>query len=105
MEPVVTCILNCKAGSHEAADGQSLIERIAAEQGRNVRVVVCGGGEDLGALAQQARDTGGLVVAGGGDGTVSAVGASLVDSDAGLGVLPMGTLNHFAKDLGIPLDA
>ena len=30
--------------------------------------------------------------------------AALVDSDAALGVLPLGTLNHFAKDLGIPLE-
>lgn len=104
MDPTVTCILNCKAGSHEAAEGQELIQRIASEQGRSARVVVCSGGEDLGALARQAQKAGGLVAAGGGDGTVSAVAAALVDSDVPLGVLPMGTLNHFAKDLGIPLD-
>jgi diacylglycerol kinase family enzyme len=44
------------------------------------------------------------VVAGGGDGTVSAVAGALVGTDAALGVLPMGTLNHFAKDVGIPLN-
>lgn len=104
MEPTVTCILNCKAGSHEAAESQELIQRIAAEQGWSARVVVCSGGEDLGALARQAQKTGGLVAAGGGDGTVSAVAAALVDSNVPLGVLPMGTLNHFAKDLGIPLN-
>lgn len=43
------------------------------------------------------------VVAGGGDGTVSAVAQLLAGTDAALGVLPMGTLNHFAKDLGMPL--
>ena len=103
LERAVTCILNCRA-SQEAAEGQEAIERIAAELGRGVRVVVCGGGEDLGALARQARETGGLVAVGGGDGTVSAVAAALVDGSVPLGVLPMGTLNHFAKDLGIPLD-
>ncbi len=45
-----------------------------------------------------------VVVAGGGDGTLSSVAAGLVNSGIALGVLPLGTLNHFAKDLGIPLD-
>ena len=35
---------------------------------------------------------------------ISSVGAALVDTGVALGVLPLGTLNHFAKDLGIPLD-
>lgn len=45
-----------------------------------------------------------VVVAGGGDGTLSAIAARLVDTGIPLGVLPLGTLNHFAKDLNIPLD-
>ena len=45
-----------------------------------------------------------VVVAGGGDGTVNAVASELVGTGKILGVLPLGTLNHFAKDLCIPLD-
>jgi len=45
-----------------------------------------------------------MVVAGGGDGTINAVASVLVDTGIAFGVLPLGTLNHFAKDLNIPLD-
>lgn len=45
------------------------------------------------------------VVAAGGDGTINAVAARVAEAaETTLGVLPLGTLNHFAKDLGIPLD-
>jgi diacylglycerol kinase family enzyme len=45
-----------------------------------------------------------VIVAGGGDGTISAVAGVLAGTEKTLGVLPLGTLNHFAKDLGLPLD-
>lgn len=45
-----------------------------------------------------------VIVAGGGDGTVGCVAGQLVGRDAALGVLPLGTLNHFARDIGIPLE-
>ena len=45
-----------------------------------------------------------LFVAAGGDGTVNNVVQALVNTDAALGVIPAGTYNHFARDLGIPLE-
>jgi diacylglycerol kinase family enzyme len=45
-----------------------------------------------------------VVVAAGGDGTVSAVAGRIAATGRALGVIPGGTLNHFAKDLGVPSD-
>jgi diacylglycerol kinase family enzyme len=41
------------------------------------------------------------VLVAGGDGTIGTAAATLVDTPAELAVLPGGTLNHFARDLGI----
>ncbi len=45
-----------------------------------------------------------VVVACGGDGTISSVARAVAGTPMPLGIVPLGTLNHFAKDLGIPLD-
>jgi diacylglycerol kinase family enzyme len=45
-----------------------------------------------------------IVVAGGGDGTLSATASGVIGTEACFGVLPVGTLNHFARDLKLPLD-
>jgi diacylglycerol kinase family enzyme len=45
-----------------------------------------------------------MVVAAGGDGTMNAVASALIGTGTAMGVLPLGTLNHFAKDLKIPLE-
>lgn len=44
----------------------------------------------------------GLVILGGGDGSVSSVVDFLADKDVTLGLLPLGTANDFARTLGIP---
>ncbi len=44
------------------------------------------------------------IVVGGGDGSISTVAGVLAGSGTPLGILPLGTLNHFAKDLGVPID-
>jgi diacylglycerol kinase family enzyme len=45
-----------------------------------------------------------MIVAAGGDGTISAVARAVAGTGVPLGILPLGTLNHFARDLGIPAD-
>lgn len=44
------------------------------------------------------------IIVGGGDGTISTLAGVVAGTDVPLGIIPLGTLNHFAKDLKIPLD-
>ena len=79
--------------------------RIAAEFGCAPDIQVTGSGRELVDLAERtARDGARMVVTGGGDGTVSAVAGALAGTRIPLAVLPLGTLNHLAKDLHIPLE-
>jgi diacylglycerol kinase family enzyme len=61
---------------------------------------------DLDRHCTEAADAQGVdaLVAAGGDGTISTAAAAVAGTEMKLGVLPLGTLNHFAKDAGIPLD-
>jgi diacylglycerol kinase family enzyme len=52
------------------------------------------------AIAQGA----GLIIVGGGDGSVSSAAQAVAETGAKLAILPLGTLNHLARDLGIPLN-
>jgi diacylglycerol kinase family enzyme len=100
----VVCILNGGAGTCDRDAARALLQRIAGEHGAELEIEAPERGADFTALARAAVEAGASVVAaGGGDGTINAVAAALIGSKASLGVLPLGTLNHFAKDLGIPL--
>jgi diacylglycerol kinase family enzyme len=105
--PSVTVILNEAAGAGAKKDKtlRDLIIRILGQHGMQTNVRVVTHGDTITAMAEAAvRDGATVVVAGGGDGTVSSVASVLVDSEVALGILPLGTLNHFAKDLGLPLE-
>jgi YegS/Rv2252/BmrU family lipid kinase len=64
--------------------------------------------EDRGHATELARqavvDGAKLIIAGGGDGTVHEIAAGMWDSDAVLGVIPLGSGNDFAGSQGIPMD-
>lgn len=60
---------------------------------------------DAEALAERAIEQGfGTVVAAGGDGTVNEVVNGIAGANVDFGVLPVGTINVFAQELGIPMD-
>jgi diacylglycerol kinase family enzyme len=65
-----------------------------------VRVV---DGKNLIAELKRAASDGQMLVAGGGDGTISAAASVAYEAGIPLGVLPAGTMNLFARSLGLPL--
>jgi diacylglycerol kinase family enzyme len=99
----ISVILNSSAGNRRADMAADIADAFAAA-GVTAEVTSFGPGEDPAAAARRASAHADVVVAAGGDGTVSSVANAVVDSRAALGVLPAGTLNHFAKDLALPLD-
>jgi len=77
------------------------------EAGLTTTVVETGRAGDAIALARDAASDVGVVVAAGGDGTINEVVTGLLQrADGGppLGIIPLGTANVFALELGIPLD-
>ncbi len=101
----IVVIVNSSAGT--AAKRERIEVELAdlfRAAGTRTEVVALERGQDPTAVARDASARASIVVAAGGDGTVSSVAAAVVDSPAALGVLPLGSLNHFAKDLHIPLD-
>ncbi|MBL9090281.1 MAG: diacylglycerol kinase family lipid kinase [Planctomycetaceae bacterium] len=97
-------LVNSKAGVERRDDIQARVARAFADHGLDTEIVVFRDGTELAREARRAVDEGcGALVAGGGDGTIGCVASVVAGTQTTLGVLPLGTLNHFAKDLGIPL--
>ena len=101
----VPVILNGGSGNGHASEEESRLEEAFGAVGVEARLWRFGAGEEVRAIAHRALEARPpVLVAAGGDGTVSAVADVVRGTDTALGVIPAGTMNHFAKDLGIPLD-
>ena len=93
----VTILNRRKAGARE-------VEQALAAAGIAGSVALADGSEVASQVRKAVKQGARRVIVGGGDGTVNSAAGALAGSKVGLGILPLGTLNHFARDLGIPFD-
>ncbi len=101
----VTVILNEGSGAGGNTQSRDRIHALFAASGWAARISIAGRSAPPDQVARDAVAQGvRILVAAGGDGTVSAAASALAGSNVTLGVLPMGTLNHFARDMHIPLN-
>ncbi|MEO8198904.1 MAG: diacylglycerol kinase family protein [Gemmatimonadota bacterium] len=105
VKPPVQVMINGRAGGMGKPETREEISGLLDAAFPGVEILFADPSTNVADWAQRAVANGAtLVIGGGGDGTINSVAGAVVGSKAVLGVLPLGTLNHFAKDLGIPVE-
>lgn len=89
-----------RRGEEEAEQAHALLQ----EAGLVVTACPAGGGDDAAGFLRRHARRAGLVVLGGGDGTLNGAAGALLEIGLPLGILPLGTGNDLARTLGLPLD-
>src|SRR5258708_33745983 len=101
----VKVIINARSGFGDDGEVCGRVMEILQARGVASEVVLGENGAEVAALAKNSvQEDWTVITAGGGAGTINAVASYLIGTDKILGVLPLGTLNHFARNLRIPLD-
>lgn len=105
-QPVrVFVVLNPVAGTSKPDTVMQVISRYCEQHNWDCEIYQTHKDEDLRHLVHKTVKKGvDMVIVAGGDGTVSAVAAGMINSQIPLGVLPVGTGNALARDRLIPLD-
>lgn len=103
--PPIEVIINAAGGSFVEGETEQKLNAAFAANGLDANIRLAKTGEQIGEFAEAAiKSNAEIVVAGGGDGTISSVAAFVSNTEKTFGVLPLGTLNNFSKDLLIPQD-
>ncbi|WP_166443020.1 diacylglycerol/lipid kinase family protein [Phragmitibacter flavus] len=103
----VVVILNRESGTMLALGpevARDLLAEVFQRHGVEAEIQLLKGREIQGALEKARDGNADSVIVGGGDGTVASAATVMAGNDKPLGVLPLGTFNLAARDLGMPLD-
>ncbi|MHA7883764.1 diacylglycerol/lipid kinase family protein [Nitratireductor rhodophyticola] len=104
----VLAVLNRNGGTLRTLDTHALAEEIRdifETAGHSIEVRLCSGKNIVSMMEEAASDENAdVLLAGGGDGTISLAAGLLAHSEKALAILPAGTMNLFARSLGIPQD-
>ncbi len=105
MSSLIEVIINAGSGSVEQGETKRRLVELFEENGVETIIHLAKNGDEIVYFAENAvKGNAEIIVAGGGDGTISAVAQEAIKSKKTLGILPLGTLNNFSKDLQIPQD-
>lgn len=94
-------IFNPAANRNRAPQHIDWLRREASALWKHYEIVIAEEGESLADLAQSKSKFFDVIVACGGDGTISQIINGLAQTDTALGVLPIGSGNDFVKSLGL----
>ncbi|MBJ7263895.1 MAG: NAD(+)/NADH kinase [Burkholderiaceae bacterium] len=101
-------VQNAGSGRSSAQTLQTVISEILTAAGRQFSFSVVEDPRDLKAKAEaalrDARESGGVVVAAGGDGTLNAVASVILGQGVPFAILPQGTFNYFGRTYGVSQD-
>lgn len=101
-------VLNAGSGRHQGDTQQQVMAQVFSQAGREFEFLHIRDTAEISQIANRAvalaKARRGVVVAAGGDGTISAVAGAVLGSGCPFGVLPEGTFNYFGRDNAIPQD-
>ena len=97
--PRVEIIVNSQGGSFVEDETEASLRDALEAAGVDGDITLAAGGDEV---FGKARDSSADILgAAGGDGTINAVASVALERNKPLAVVPLGTLNHFAKDIGV----
>lgn len=103
----IKAVFNRDGGTLKSLDADAFAAEVGArfdEKGHSFSADVVAGSDLVDTLSAAKRSRADVVLVAGGDGTVSCAASRLAGTKKALGILPAGTMNLFARSLGLPLD-